>query len=368
MKLCFLANIDDNHCRKWIGYFADRGHEIHLLSRPSEHILELRRPNITFYPLRASSIKFLDVVLNAVRVRKLARRIKPDVVHALYAGVSGMLGSLSGFHPFVVTAFGSDILLNSRSPLTRPFIKLMLNGADLITCNGQTLFDEMVKLGVSPSKIRFIYWGTDVEKFRPGPRNEKLREKLGIFDAPLVISLRNLEPAYDVETLVRAVPAVLKEIGKTRFLIAGDGSQRKKLEGLAQRLNVAGSVRFTGWLPESELPDYLNSSDVYVSTSLSDGDLSQSTQQAMACEVPVVITDLVVNKNRIRDGHNGLLVPLRDHALLAEKIVTLLNNEKLRTTLGRAGREVIAADLNYLKNMEKAEDLYKELWGARNKK
>src|SRR3989344_5998582 len=135
MKLCFLANVDDNHCRKWIGYFADRGHEIHLLSRPSDHVRELQRPNITFYPLRASSIKFLDVVLNAVRVRKLVRKIKPDVLHALYAGVSA-------------------------------------------------------------SKIRFIYWGTDIEKFRPGPRNEKLRQRLEIFDAPLVISLRNLEPAY----------------------------------------------------------------------------------------------------------------------------------------------------------------------------
>ncbi|MBI4088160.1 glycosyltransferase family 4 protein [Candidatus Kaiserbacteria bacterium] len=237
----------------------------------------------------------------------------------------------------------------------------MLKRADLVTCNGQTLFDEMTKLGVSPSRIRFIYWGTDIEKFRPGPRNEKLREKLGIFGAPLVISLRNLEPAYDVGTLVRAIPAVLKEVGEAKFLIAGSGSQRKKLKELAQRLNVAGSVRFTGWLPEDELPDYLNSSDVYVSTSLSDGDLSQSTQQAMACEVPVVTTSLAVNEKRIRDGYNGLLVPLQNHALLAEKIVTLLNNEKLRITLGRAGREVIAADLNYFKNMREAENLYREL-------
>ena len=147
-----------------------------------------------------------------------------------------------------------------------------------------------------------------------------------------------------------------------------DEIRRKKLEELTHRLNVAGSVRFTGWLPENELPEYLNSSDVYVSTSLSDGDLSQSTQQAMACEVPVVTTNLTVNEKRIRDGYNGLLIPPRNHALLAEKIVTLLNNEKLRITLGRAGREVIVADLNYSKNMRAAENLYRELGGEKNKK
>ncbi|MDP3947251.1 MAG: glycosyltransferase family 4 protein [bacterium] len=365
MKLCFLANIDDNHCRKWIGYFADRGYEIHLLSRPSEHIRELQRPNIAFYPLRISRVKFLDVVLNVVRVRKLVRKIKPDVAHALYAGVSGMLGSLSGFHPFVVTAFGSDILINSKSGLLRPFVRFMLNKADLVTCNGQTLFDEMLKLGVSPSKIRFIYWGTDVEKFKPGPKNKRMREELGIFDAPLVISIRDLEPVYDVETLVRAIPIVLGEIKEAKFLIAGRGSLKKKLEDLAQGLNVSDSIRFAGWLPEGELPRYLNSSDVYVSTSLSDGDLSQSTQQAMACEVPVVITALAVNEKRVSDGLSGLLFPLRNHALLALKIVTLLKDEKLRIILGKAGREVIATDLNYFKNMEEAENLYRELGGLK---
>jgi glycosyltransferase involved in cell wall biosynthesis len=344
-----------------VNYFAEKGHEIHVISESSDYINEIKKPNIKIHLLKSYRVKALSIILNISAARRLIKEINPDILHALYAGVSGMLGSLSDFHPFLLTTFGSDILINSKAKLLKPSIKFMLNKADLITCNGQMLFDELLKLGIKTQKIRYIYWGTDTKKFSPGPRKKEIREELHVFDSPMIISLRNFEPVYDIETLIKAVPIVLQSSPDVKFVIAGDGSLKNKLVDMAKDLGVIGNIRFVGWLQYEKLPDYLRSADVYVSTSLSDGDLAQSTQQAMACNVPIVTNDLIVNTNRINDGENGFIFPTKDYRLLAEKIIILLKNNDLRVKMGEAGRRTIDENLNYYKNMEEAENLYNEL-------
>ncbi len=367
MKICFLANIDDNHCRKWVNYFAENKYETHVISPPSDYLDEIKGPNTAIYLLKNYRLKPLNAVLNAALVRKIIKDVNPDVLHSLYAGVSGMLGALANFHPFLITAFGSDILVNSKSVLLKPFLKFMLKKTDFISCNGQTLYEEMTKLGVKPSKIRFVYWGTDVKKFHPAPKNIKLLEKLKISaDSPVIISLRNFEPVYDVETLVKTVPIIRKDFENVKFIIAGDGTLKDKIHRLAGTLGVGDCTKFVGWLPYDSLPDYLNSSDIYVSTSLSDGDLSQSTQQAMACGLPIITTKIAVNESRINDGENGIMFPPKDHLVLAEKIVMLLRNKDLKTKLGNTGRETIDKHLNYERNMERAKNLYEEAVKSKN--
>ncbi|PIS35546.1 MAG: hypothetical protein COT36_01845 [Parcubacteria group bacterium CG08_land_8_20_14_0_20_38_56] len=359
MKLCFLANANSIHSFKWIKFFADKGHEIHWISLAPNIFSDVN--GVKFYQFREFSAKPLSILFNAILARKLIKKINPDILHAHYAGVYGVLGALSGFHPYILTAWGSDILIAPKSKIAKPLIKFALKKADLITCNGETLKEKMMELGVSPRKIEFIFWGIDTKKFQPGFKNEKFLKELGIFDFPVIISLRTLEPIYDVESLINAIPLVLKDVPQAKFVIAGKGSREKVLKKLTESLGISNSVRFVGWIPHDELPRYLSSSDIYVSTSLSDGDLSQSTGQAMACELPIIITDLAVNRSRIKDGENGFLVPTKDPKTLAEKIVILLRDEKLRIKLGKEGRKMIENKLNYYKEMEKAENIYEEL-------
>ncbi|GAH34462.1 unnamed protein product, partial [marine sediment metagenome] len=136
----------------------------------------------------------------------------------------------------------------------------------------------------------------------------------------MIISFRSLEPIYDVESLIKAIPSVLKEIPSAKFIVAGDGEQRKYLENLGVSLGISGSIRFVGFVENDELPQYLASADVYVSTSLSDAGIAVSTAEAMACGLPVVITDFGDNRKWVENGINGFLVPPKSPEALASKI------------------------------------------------
>jgi glycosyltransferase involved in cell wall biosynthesis len=191
--------------------------------------------------------------------------------------------------------------------------------------------------------------------------SEKLKRKLGVLDLPVVISIRNLKPIYDVESLINAAPLVLKEIPEARFVILGRGSQEAYLKKLASSLGISTNVSFVGLVSHDELPQYLASSDVYVSTSLSDGGLAASTSEAMACGLPVVITDFGDNGKWVEDGVSGFLVPLRDPETLAARIVYLLQTKDDRIKFGQANRQIIEERNSYEREIAKVGKLYEEL-------
>jgi len=359
MKICFIANTSSLHVYRWIKYFADKGYEVHCLSLAPNRFDEIK--NVKFYLLRNFGKKTLNIFLNIISIRRLIKKIKPDLLHIHYVGVNGVLGAFAGFHPFILSAWGSDIFFASKRKTARPLIKYALMKADLIACNGEFLKEEIKKLGVGPQKIKLAYWATDTQKFKPAITDKKLRKELKILNASTIMSLRNLEPIYDVETLIKAAPPILEEFPEARFIIGGRGSERENLEKLSFDLGVSESIKFIGWIDYDKLPQYLNSADVYVSTSLSDGDLSQSTQQAMACQIPIITTDLAVNKKRIRDGENGLIFQKKDYKILAKKIIKLLRDKKLRNKLGEKGRKTILKELDFNKNMAKVEKIYSDL-------
>ena len=138
--------------------------------------------------------------------------------------------------------------------------------------------------------------------------------------------------------LIRAIPLVLEHAPQASFIIAGDGEQKEYLQGLAKSLGVSENVRFVGWITPDELPVYLASSDIYVSTSLSDS-TSLSLQEAMACELAPVVTDLLANREWVADGKTGFIVPINDVPTLVDRIVYLLKNEEIRQRFGKEGRK-----------------------------
>jgi glycosyltransferase involved in cell wall biosynthesis len=138
-------------------------------------------------------------------------------------------------------------------------------------------------------------------------------------------------------------------------------TDRDYLKTMAKSLGVIDSIKFVGSIPHDELPYYLTSSDVYVSTSLSDGGIALSTLEAMACEVAPVVTDVGNNKKWIKDGKNGFIIGVKDSKTLAEKIIYLLRNEDVRIKFGNINRKIVEEKQNYVKEMEKMEKLYKDI-------
>ena len=109
MKLCLIASARSIHSWRWIRYFAERGHEIHWISLPSNakpqfplsQVSEFK--NIKLYESKRFPIKLINFLKNIVYVKNLVKEISPDILHAHCAGVNGFCGAMTGFHPFILT-------------------------------------------------------------------------------------------------------------------------------------------------------------------------------------------------------------------------------------------------------------------------
>ena len=367
MKICYVADGTSIHTQRWINYFARKGHEIHLIcwklmpgydKSVHIHLLTKLAPKIW------AVSQYISFLFWIVQVRRLVRKIRPDIVDGHFITVYGFLAACSGFHPLVVSAWGSDVLVQpKRNPLSKFTAKYALKKADIIIC----LFpidiakEQITELGIDSNKIRTVLLGVDTTEFNPSHRDEKIRRTLGVERSqPVVISTRTLAPIYDVETLLKAIPLVLAEIPQAKFVIAGTGQQQGYLRELARVQGVSNSTKFIGWVPRTELPKYLSSADIYVSSSLSDG-TSNSLLEAMACGLSPIVTDIPANQTWINDGKNGFLFPTRDYKTLASKIIYLLNNEETRENFSRRSQEIVQKKAEQQTEMKKLERIYHEL-------
>jgi len=152
----------------------------------------------------------------------------------------------------------------------------------------------------------------------------------------------------------------VREYPNVRFLVGGAGEQEGFLKELAGSLNIKGIVRFIGAIPHEDLPKYLATSDIYVSTSLSDM-LSVSLLEAMSCNLPAIVTDIKGNREIIKDGENGFLFPKSDPEKLAERIIYLLKNEEIRKKFGEKNRKLVIEKYDWNKGAREIEKIYERL-------
>jgi len=375
--ILYLAPMDSIHSRRWVRYFADHGYAVHVLYFDNTPAADLAAfPDIVFHqvPLQADKPGFVNYVrfgLQLLRrssaVRQIIRSVDPDLIHVHFIDFRAYLASRLAY-PLMLTAWGSDVLvLPKRNAVFRYLLTSSLSAASVITCDADHMKEAIVRFGVPAEKVNIVYFGTDLTKFNPARRDPAIRAELGFpGDAKLVISLRTLRPVYDIPTFIQAIPTVRAQAPEARFVIVGGGPERENLERLTRELGVTDVVRFTGRLSDEDLQRYTASADLYVSTSLSDGGLAASTAEAMACEIPVVISDFGNNADWVERGSGGLLFPLQDDQALAKQIVHLLKNPGAAARIARRGREIIDERNNWHKEMQKIDRMYRELMGLPN--
>ena len=159
MKLLILAAADSIHSHRWVEFFARQGHEVHWVSFTKFNRAESTSAyTYEIAPHRYTTLNNIDIIHGVRRLRSLLKKIQPDLLHAHYAGRYGLFGTLTGFRPFIITAWGSDVLIAGKSLLTKPLVKLTLRRADLVTCDAEHMRQAIIRLGVPEPKIRIIYF------------------------------------------------------------------------------------------------------------------------------------------------------------------------------------------------------------------
>ena len=299
-------------------------------------------------------------MFRALMLRLCLRRIKPDIILGCVATKYGFYSALSGFRPFILIIWGSDVLIApNRFFLFRFMVKLSLRKADAVIVDSNVQTAAVIRLGCDPAKIVEFPW-FNPKSVRVRHSRAEVRKQLDWRDNPVVVCLRSHEPIYGVEYLIEAMPQIIKEVPSCRFLIIGAGSLSRKFMERVKELGLEQFVKFFGRVPHDSVASYLNAADVYVSASLSDG-TSASLLEAIVSELPPVVTNIPGNTEWIKDSWSGFLVPVRDSRCLAEKIVLLLKDKDLRRRIGKNAFETLNTKVNWHKNLKAVDNLISRL-------
>lgn len=207
------------------------------------------------------------------------------------------------------------------------------------------------RYGLAADRVVTVPNGVDAKRFAPiAPADARAR--IGWDPAPWVTFVGNLVPWQGVETLIRAAPAVLREVPDVRFAIVGDGISRAGLERLTDELGVRGAVRFAGAVPYPEVPLYVCAADVCVAPftrkrNEAIGLSPLKVYEYLACGRPVVASDVPGISDLLRRASAGLTAPPDDPAALAGRLVHLLTHPDEAKLMGTRGRAYAAAECTW---------------------
>ena len=280
-----------------------------------------------------------------------------QLIHVHWAIPTGLIAILAGTifrRPVIVTIHGSDFrLAMGKSSLLKRAFFFVCRRATHINCVSRVMEEELKQMGIKGKKISSFPMGVEEAFFEGGRRREKKLEGRPF----LILSNRNLLPIYNVSLLIRAIPLVLKEEPHTKFLIAGDGSERETLEKEARNLRIGSSVVFLGRIPHSDMPTLLAEADIYVSTSLSDG-TSVSLLEAMGSGAFPIVTDILSNREWIADGVNGFLVSPESERNLAGRIIEVIRNRTLIDQAHEKNQKLTEERARWLSLIRRIDELY----------
>jgi L-malate glycosyltransferase len=373
IKILFIAPSNSIHTKRWIERFVSMGNEAHLFDiyNGSDYLIPAKRHTIS--PVNRKGL-FFDIVqiFRIYRVlRKIVKTEKYDCIHLHWLFHQAPYAATFLKNVLIVaTPWGSDVQV-PWLPLKKQLKKKIVNNiivariskkSSAICCDSIEQRNILINRGADENKIKIIYFGTDIEKFKFENRSEALRIKLGATEKDLLIlSNRNHEDIYDIPTFLKAARIALDFNPFLRFVVAGSGSRTNELKEYAMTLGISNKVVFPGRLDDSDFANLSASCDIYVSTSKSDGGLAASTAEAMASKVPVLITNFGENSDWLRGESCGFIFPIGDAEKLATLIIRLSSDAHLRLELGTCGQKIIAEDNNSEIEWKKVINLYNSL-------
>jgi glycosyltransferase involved in cell wall biosynthesis len=350
MRLCFIADGRSVHTQRWLSEMVARGFDVHVVSN---------RP----FPLDGVVLHELPVSKSALgwftaipRLRRLIRRIDPDLVHGHYLTSYGLLAAASGVQPLVLTAWGSDVLVSPReSWLVRLLTGWIIRRADYITADAVDVIDAIRACGPN-CPVEQVQWGVELARFAPRQATTS--------SAPLrFISLRSWEPLYEIATILHAFASVAEQIGAggCRLDLLGGGSQEQMLRELTRQLGIESRVVFHGFRSEAEMISLLTQADVSISVPRSDG-TAMSLLESMAAGLPVIVSDLPANRQWV-DADGGYIVPTGNVTQLAQAMLSLATDGRLRLRMGARNRQVVEAHADRRREMDRMAAVYRRLAG-----
>jgi glycosyltransferase involved in cell wall biosynthesis len=315
-------------------HLARRGHNVHVIT-PLDKGLPGESCERGFYihriPLK--KVRIFGAFFYWYAVFKKIWKIDPDLVHvqSLISGMPALISKNLLKIPYAVWAQGSDVYH------PKGFIKwtsrTVIKNAD----SAIALTKDMQKamLDIYDRDITIVPNGINLAEV---PDEPAVRDEVD--QGKRILYVGRLSPVKGVQYLIRAMKQVHDTIPDARLIIIGSGRERGMLEALSTELGIQEYVQFRGEVPHESVLSFMQQADVFVLPSLSEG-FPMVIVEALACGLPVVGSRVGGMPEIITDGTNGYLVEAKDVRALAEKILFLLHDEKLRKKISDNNKELV---------------------------
>jgi glycosyltransferase involved in cell wall biosynthesis len=371
MKILYFSQSYTVHDYNFLRKMGESQHKIFFLPLNIRNVFEDKRDlplgirKITWQKEKFPDSDYKKYLSAIPSFKDILVEIKPDLIHAGPVQTCGFITALSGFHPFLLMSWGSDILLETdRNPSLFRITKYTLGCSDwMLVDNGAVR--RKVQSIIPYSDKRFIEfpWGVDISRFNNLRRASKIRALTGWDHNIIILSTRMWEPVYGILDLIEGFYLAYGKNRKLRLILLGDGSLARQVHEIIENNGLSEVILMPGVISHDNLPEYFGEADIYLSCSLCDGS-SISLLEAMASGLPSIVTSNPGNLQWIQDGVNGWLVPLNDPSAVARAIEAVMNEKKsVLERFSRINKKIISEKADWNKNFSKLLKLYNDIEG-----
>jgi glycosyltransferase involved in cell wall biosynthesis len=294
------------------------------------------------------------------RLLRVLRVIRPQILHSFLPEITQVYGAAAAVLlriPAFVCNRRAAAKLQRRGIAMRAAEWIALKFTDAVAVNAEWLRDEAAR-EVPARRIVLIRNGVDLERFRPG-----LPSRIAEFgwpeDAVVIGMMANFRACKRHEDLLRAAAMVWRTDPAARFLLVGnDAGTLGEMRRLVEELGLGVIVHVVTGCSQPE--DYYGSMHILACTSETEG-LSNALLEAAACGLPIVATRVGGNPEVVRNGKEGILVPVRVPEAVAEAIRLLVDDPNLRAAMGEEGRRRVAGHFSMAAMVRNYQALYGNL-------
>lgn len=312
------------------------------------------------------AFKAFPLVSELTHFKKIVNDFKPDIVHSGYVWQVGILAYYAGVHPHLSMPWGSDILIEpDKKFFVRSLVRKVMRSCDHVQCDAEFVKSKIIEdYGLPPEKITVFPWGIDLNLFKPKNKTE-CRAALNIPQEKfVVVFVRNLESVYGVSYMLDAFKEFAKDKDDVLLLMVSFGSLRNEVVRFIAENNLESKIQLIGKIPNTELPAILGSSDVYISTSLSDG-TSLSLLEALACGLGIIVSDVPAIKEWISD-ENGIVVLRKTTIQIVKALEKYYSNRDLIKRHGKINIEIAKQRADWDKNYQILKEIYSKILQRKN--
>jgi len=276
---------------------------------------------------------------------------------------SAVISKIKG-KPLILTYYNDIVGIGIADYIARFYnltnLKIVLGIAKKIIITQPNYLKSSPYLKKYENKIEIIPCGVDINRFKPTKDKNKGNNQNVIF----FLSILNKFHRYKgLDYLFRAVKIVKKEIKDVKLIVGGQGELLDYYKEIAHSLGIGNNVEFVGFIPEDKIVEYFNECNVFVLPSISSKQegFGIVLLEAMACEKPVVSTEIVGVADDVEKTNSGIILKPKDVEALANAIITILKDKELANKMGKCGRKLAEEKYTWKRVAKMTEKVYKEV-------